>query len=73
MKHLLVLLCLVFKISFSQTIQQCKHRFDSYLNFNSSLNDFVKFEEDAIYLLDKTGSKEFAIYKHELSFISSFF
>ena len=73
MKHLLVLLCLAFKISFSQTIQQCKHRFDRYLNFNSSLNNFVKFEEDAIYLLNKTGSKEFAIYKHELSFISSFF
>ncbi len=71
MKHLLVLLCLVFKISFSQTIQLCKLKFDRYLNFNASLNDLVKFDEDAIYLLDKNGSKEFAIYKHELYYIAS--
>lgn len=55
-----------------QTIEQCKQRFDNYLNFRGSLNRMVKFDSEAIYLLNAQGKKELAIYKDEISAIADF-
>ena len=54
-------------------MKQCKHRFDSYLNFKNSLNKVVIFEKDVIYFLDANGNKELAIYAEELKLMASFF
>jgi N-acetylmuramoyl-L-alanine amidase len=60
-------------LSFSQSIKDCKQRFDTYLNFRGSLNQIVKFENDAICLFDAKGRKELAIYSQELNVLASFF
>lgn len=74
MKKLFIFFFLILiEFSFSQSIQQCKHRFDTYLNFRGSLNSVVKFEEDAICIFDAQGKKEFAIYAHELPLMAAFF
>ena len=57
---------------FAQTIKQCKYRFDNYLNFKGSLNGRVLFNNDAIYILDSKGKKEFAIYANEIEVVSRF-
>ncbi len=59
--------------SFSQTIKDCRQRFDNYLNFKGTLNQLVKFEENAIYLLNSKGEKELAVYEHELNALADFF
>ena len=56
----------------AQTIQQCKYRFDNYLNFKGSLNNRVQFKDNAIYILDNKGKKEFAIYAGEIDLIATF-
>jgi N-acetylmuramoyl-L-alanine amidase len=56
----------------AQTLQQCKKRFDSYLNFRSSLDKRVVFTKDAIYLLDAKGKKELAIYANEINVLAKF-
>ncbi|MES2680216.1 MAG: N-acetylmuramoyl-L-alanine amidase [Bacteroidota bacterium] len=60
-------------VSFSQTIKDCRQRFDNYLNFKGSLNNLVKFEENAIFILNARGEKELAIYEHELNALADFF
>lgn len=73
MKKLFIFFSLISHQSFSQTIQQCKNRFDTYLNFNGSLNNIVKFEDNSILLYNAQGKKEFAIYPHELALMAAFF
>lgn len=73
MQKLLIALCVVANFAFSQTIAECKKRFDSYLNFRGSLNGYVQFDPEAIYLLDEKGKKELAIYANELPVLSDFF
>lgn len=68
---LVYLFCLLTFVSAAQTIQQCKQRFDTYLNFRGSISAEVKFEADAIYLLS-AGKKEFAIYENEIKVLSEF-
>ncbi len=67
------LFCLIAFFSQAQTLQQCKQRFDTYLNFRGSLNGAVKFENEALYLLGFQGKKEFAVYAGEISLLSDFF
>jgi len=64
---------LVSGFSFSQTVGQCRQRFDSYLNFKGALTDLVKFENDAIYILNAKGEKELAVYAAEIVALASFF
>jgi len=64
--------CLFAVFSKAQTIQQCEQRFDTYLNFKGNLDGSVKFESDAIYLLN-AGKKEFAVYADEIALLSNFF
>jgi N-acetylmuramoyl-L-alanine amidase len=65
--------CLLGLLSRAQTLKQCKQRFDSYLNFRSSLNKCVRFEADAIFILNSRGKKEFAVYSNELPALAGFF
>jgi hypothetical protein len=67
----LILLC-SWNILLSQTIKQCKVRFDTYLNFRGSLNNAVKFEEGAIHIISK-GEKQFSIYAHEIEMLADYF
>ncbi len=70
---LIFIFCFFLQISVAQTIKQCKQRFDTYLNFKGSLNNLVTFENDAIYINDSKGKKEFAVYSHELEMLAEFF
>lgn len=72
MPRTLFVLCLLAQISFAQTIQQCKYRFDTYLNFRGSLNNRVQFQNDVIYILDDKGKKEIAIYANEIELFAKF-
>jgi len=72
MKFCFSLFCLLTLFAKAQTIQQCKQRFDNYLNFKGSLNGSVKFENDALYLMSG-GKKEFAVYANEVGVLSDFF
>lgn len=65
--------CLFVCFSQAQSIQQCRQRFDTYLNFRGSLNALVKFENDAICLFNAQGKKEFTLYASELLLLSDFF
>jgi N-acetylmuramoyl-L-alanine amidase len=69
----IIVFCLIACGVFSQTIEACKKRFDTYLNFKGSLNSSVKFETNAIYFLDEKGKKELAIYANELTVLADFF
>ncbi len=68
-----IICCFFSFLSFSQTIKDCKQRFDTYLNFRGGLNQIVKFDNDAIFLSDAKGRKESAIYSPELNILASFF
>lgn len=73
MKIPLYFLCLFAFFSRAQTVQQCKKRFDTYLNFKGSLNSKVKFEKEVIYINSAQGKKEFAIYENEIKGLALFF
>ncbi|MBA2612426.1 MAG: N-acetylmuramoyl-L-alanine amidase [Bacteroidetes bacterium] len=74
-KHgLSCILCLVSFIFMGQTVvQQCKYRFDNYLNFKGSCNHRIEFQKEVIYILDSKGKKEFAIYASEIPMLAKFF
>ena len=73
MKKFVIVFYFLVPFAFAQNMKQCKHRFDSYLNFKNSLNKVVIFEKDVIYFLDANGNKELAIYAEELKLMASFF
>jgi len=57
----------------AQTIDDCKQRFNKYLNLKGSLAKDVIFEKDAFHVLAANKSKEFSIYENELKVLSVFF
>ena len=63
-------LCWLPCLLFSQTIPECRQRFDTYLNFKGSLSARVQFDQDAIYILDARGKKELAVYKAEIAVLA---
>lgn len=69
----LVTLLLFSHCALAQSVADCKKRFDTYLNFRGSLNGYVQFDEEGIYLLDAKGQKELAIYKVEIPLLAEFF
>ncbi|MBX3164930.1 MAG: N-acetylmuramoyl-L-alanine amidase [Bacteroidetes bacterium] len=73
MKTFFLCFILLAQLTFGQTIQQCRQRFDTYLNFNRSLNNVVKFESEAIYIFNLQGKKEFAFYADEIVALAHFF
>ena len=72
-RKVLIVFCLLAHLGFSQTISDCKKRFDTYLNFRGALNGSVVFERDAIYLLNEKGKKELVIYAAEIPILAEFF
>lgn len=72
MLRTLFVFCFFCHFAFAQTIQQCKYRFDTYLNFRGSLNNRVQFTNDAIYILDDKGKKEIAVYANEIELFAKF-
>jgi N-acetylmuramoyl-L-alanine amidase len=70
----LILLLLAFFVSYqAQTVEACKKRFDTYLNFNGSLNKRVLFGEHHISIFSEKGEKEFTAFEHELSVLAEMF
>ncbi|MBK7667251.1 MAG: N-acetylmuramoyl-L-alanine amidase [Sphingobacteriaceae bacterium] len=57
----------------AQTIAECKHRFDKYLNLKGALSDRVQFENNAFYILNDKKEKEFAVYTNETKVLADFF
>lgn len=57
----------------SQTIEECKERFNKYLNLKNSVSKDVIFESDAFFVLNSNKGKEFSIYANELKVITAFF
>lgn len=72
MKHLFIVFFLSQQLFFSQSIEDCKRRFNTYLNFKGSLNSYVKFDKEAIHLYTPGGKKDFSIYENELPDLISF-
>lgn len=57
----------------SQTIEECKDRFNKYLNLKGSVTNNVLFEKDAFYVLNANKGKEFAVYTNELKVVAAYF
>jgi N-acetylmuramoyl-L-alanine amidase len=72
-QKLLIAVFFLSHCAFAQSVADCKKRFDTYLNFRGSLNGYVQFDEEGIYLLDANGKKELAIYAAELPVLADFF
>lgn len=73
MLRLLFLILVIPRLYFGQTIQDCKKRFQTYLNFREQLSNRVEFTSDAIFFFNKKGQKELAVYQHEINMIAEFF
>jgi hypothetical protein len=58
---------------YSQTILDCKKRFDTYLNYKGSLSPFVKFEKESISIYNTKGQKEFTAYQKEIPMLAEVF
>ncbi len=57
----------------AQSVQDCKKRFTDYLNFNGQISNWIAFENDVIFFLNKKGQKELAVYQHEIAMIAEYF
>lgn len=58
---------------FSQSVADCRERFEKYLSLKGAINNSVHFEKDAIYVLGENGAREFAIYANEIPVLANFF
>lgn len=72
MKQLIILFSFCTHLLCSQSIQDCKRRFTTFLNYKGNLNAFVKFEKSAIHIYNAAGKKEFSIYENELQNLAYF-
>jgi N-acetylmuramoyl-L-alanine amidase len=72
-KQLFIFFCSLASLATSQTVEQCRQRFNNYLNFKGTLNGRVTFESEGIYLLNAKGQKQFAIYADEIKVLAAFF
>ena len=69
MKWLIVLPAIIFsEYIFAQSVD-AKKRFDTYLNFNGSLNSLVSFNANSVSILN-TGKPEFTVFNDEQSTLS---
>jgi len=73
MRIIFTVLCSLWLTLSSQTIEECKQRFDKYLNLKGSISKDVIFESDAFHILGPNKVKEFSIYGSELNVLSAFF
>ncbi len=54
----------------SQTLHECKLRFDTYLNYKGSIGNMVRFEKDAVVLYTRSGQVDVKIYQKELPMVA---
>jgi N-acetylmuramoyl-L-alanine amidase len=57
-------------VLFSQTTLELKNRYNTYLNFNGSLNSVVSFSETSFSILN-SGTNEFTLYNNEFRFFET--
>ena len=69
MKLLVYFLCFS-NIIFSQSICDLKTRFNTYLNFNGSLNQSVSFTEKSV-VIKSAGKSEFTVYEGEQEILTA--
>ncbi|MGE0569015.1 MAG: N-acetylmuramoyl-L-alanine amidase [Bacteroidia bacterium] len=69
----LILSLLSFRIVSGQTIEDCKQRFNQYLNFKGSISPYVVFTDNHITINDEKGRSEFRIHKKELPMLAEYF
>ncbi len=72
MRFLIFLVCSITILN-AQTIQDCKKRFDTYLNFKGSLNGLVRFDKESISIYNAKGQKEFTAYQKEIPMLAEVF
>jgi len=70
-----ILIAILFSLSicYSQTIEDCKKRFNSYLNFKGSLTGLVVFDKESISIYNSKGQKEFTAYQSEIATLAEVF
>lgn len=73
MRYLIPIVMFIVQTVTAQTIADCKTRFEKYLNLSGALNDKVKFESGAFYVLNDKQEKEFAVYAGEVKVLADFF
>ncbi|MBP7809638.1 MAG: N-acetylmuramoyl-L-alanine amidase [Bacteroidia bacterium] len=73
MRYLIPIVLFIAQTGMAQTIADCKHRFDKYLNLKGALSDHVQFESNAFYILNEKKEKEFAVYANETKVLADFF
>ncbi len=73
MRFIIPIVLFIAQTGRSQSIADCKIRFDKYLNLKGALNDRVQFESNAFYILNEKSEKEFAVYANEMPVLSEFF
>lgn len=66
----LLIICFAMQFLYGQTIKDCKHRLDTYLNYKGSISKFFRFEKNAIVLLNKKGQEDIRIYQKELPMLA---
>ena len=73
MRFILPIVMFITQTLGSQTIADCKIRFDKYLNLKGAITRQILFETNAFYILNDKNEKEFAVYANEVVVISDFF
>lgn len=73
MRYLIPIVLFIVQTGMAQTIADCQTRFTKYLNLNGALNDNIKFESNAFYILNDKKEKEFAVYSNEIKVLADFF
>lgn len=73
MRYIIPILLFIALSGTAQTIADCQSRFEKYLNLSGALNDRVKFESGAFYILNDKKEKEFAVYSNEVKVLADFF
>ena len=72
MKNLFILLLAGSFAMQSQTMQQCRDRYNRYLNFKGKLNSVVHFEDNGVFIYSG-GKKDLAVYADELAVMAQLF
>ncbi|MFO0358622.1 MAG: N-acetylmuramoyl-L-alanine amidase [Sphingobacteriaceae bacterium] len=69
----LIVFTLICNTLLSQSISDCKKRFETYLNYKGSISGFVKFEKESISIFNAKGQKEFTAYAKEIGLLAEVF
>jgi len=69
----LIALLFILNFCYSQTIEDCKKRFNTYLNFKGSLAGLVVFDKESISIYNSKGHKEFTAYQKEIATLAEVF